>query len=684
MMAPIQAATLRGAAVGVLWVTTTLGVAVVGVLAGLAGCAPAPVVPLPPSVSATAAAGAPRAAWLAPGRVVLAYVRPGGDVFLEATWSPVTGHAVAQLDLATAPPGLDATPALRPVGLRERAEWDALLREVFADLAPADPGQATLVVVQGVDIVFHRDADGALRTYRHERKPAELAVVRTLDEQAFARATIAHLAARAGTTEPVLFATGDPDTGAGFVLFDGATGQSVLIAPAAAPDPAAALGAVGISLDFAQALLLQSHVVAPITRPLASTERFLTHASQSAIAALPRAVGGAAPAPPLAGGGAMDLAAFERELDRLVDSPRAPGRIRLLIDGDAFFTRFVQALQDARESIDIRVYIFDRDAYALAIADLVKARSREIRVRVLLDELGTIGAGADASRTPHPYASPASTPPPSIASHLREGSNVDVRTLANPFLTSDHTKALLFDGRRAFVGGMNIGHQYRYLWHDLMVELEGPVVSHLARDFELAFRRADLVPPAAIAPSPEARPAPAEAGMADLRLLYTRPADPQILRAQLAAIRAARREILVEQAYVSDDEIVAALVAARRRGVDVRVILPTRGDSGFMNSANLIATRAFVANGVRVFAYPGMTHVKAAIYDGWAIVGSANFDKLSLRVNGETCVATSDPAFVAALRRELFDRDFARAAEVTAPPAVGWTTYIADFVADQL
>jgi len=134
--------------------------------------------------------------------------------------------------------------------------------------------------------------------------------------------------------------------------------------------------------------------------------------------------------------------------------------------------------------------------------------------------------------------------------------------------------------------------------------------------------------------------------MVEIRPLYTRPADPQILRAQLAAIRAARREILIEQAYVSDDAIVAALVAARRRGVDVRVILPTRGDSGFMNSANLIATRAFLKNGVRVYAYPGMTHVKVALYDGWAIVGSANFDKLSLRVNGETCIATSDPGFV--------------------------------------
>ena len=98
----------------------------------------------------------------------------------------------------------------------------------------------------------------------------------------------------------------------------------------------------------------------------------------------------------------------------------------------------------------------------------------------------------------------------------------------------------------------------------------------------------------------------------------------------------------------------------------------------------LITTREFVRNGIRVYAYPGMTHVKAALYDGWAVVGSANFDKLSLRVNGETNLATSDPEFAAALRRDLFERDFARSREITTPPEVGWTTYVSDFVADQL
>jgi hypothetical protein len=183
---------------GALWLA-----AAVGTLIPLSGCAPSPVVRAP---DATGSVGASR-------------------------------HAVAQLDLAAAVPNIEAEPGLRPVRLHGRADWDALLREVFADLAPADPRQATLVAAQGGDIVFHRDDGGVLRTWRHERKPAELAVVRTLGEQDFARAVTAHLTARWGTSLPLLFAAGHHESGAGYVLFDPAAGQSVLIAPAATPDP---------------------------------------------------------------------------------------------------------------------------------------------------------------------------------------------------------------------------------------------------------------------------------------------------------------------------------------------------------------------------------------------------------------------------------------------------------------
>ncbi len=103
-----------------------------------------------------------------------------------------------------------------------------------------------------------------------------------------------------------------------------------------------------------------------------------------------------------------------------------------------------------------------------------------------------------------------------------------------------------------------------------------------------------------------------------------------------------------------------------------------------MNGANLLAARAFIRNGVRVYGYPGMTHVKAALFDGWACVGSANFDKLSLRINQETNLATSDPHFVEQIQRELFEADFVRSTEWTEAKPVGWNDYIAEFIADQL
>ena len=103
-----------------------------------------------------------------------------------------------------------------------------------------------------------------------------------------------------------------------------------------------------------------------------------------------------------------------------------------------------------------------------------------------------------------------------------------------------------------------------------------------------------------------------------------------------------------------------------------------------MNSANLLAANAFLRNGVRVYGYPGMSHVKAAIFDGWACVGSANFDKLSLRINQEANLGTSDARFVDRLRRELFEVDFARSRELQETQPVNWTDYIAEFIADQL
>lgn len=622
------------------------------------------------------------------------YPGPDGPLILGADWAqaaagaPASSYRAARLEVQSEPIDIDALGSRgRPVTLSSANAWSELLQRLLWSFAPPEPGQAALAVVQGSDVVFVRDGE-RLQFYQLERKPASLKVVRRVTEEELSQSVSKALRERYGADGLVLFDTGGSTAGRALVLVDIARGQTVLVIPASAPvagtpppDPAQAL-------SVTEALVLRSHVVTPLTQPVTAAARLTWLTLQTAIGLVPKP----RPAPiavPPAGGVAipMDLAAFDRELDERFGARATPARLDLLIDGDAYFPRLVQAIQDARESVLVRVYIFDTDPYALQVADLLKERSKSIRVQVLLDELGTIAAARTVGRLPYAGGYPYAGAPGSIVDYLQNGSGVLVRTVANPWLTSDHTKAIIIDGERAFVGGMNIGLEYRYEWHDLMVEVQGAVAARMARDFELAWSHAavggDLARLArALDREPDPAPAPPDAPF--VRVLTTHTGNPEILTAQLMAIRRARHLIYVEQPYVSDDEVIAALVDARRRGVDVRVVLPTAGDSGFMNAANLVATNVFVRNGVRVYAYPGMTHVKAAIFDGWACLGSANYDKLSLRINRELDIATTDPTFVTALRRDLFEHDFARAREITEPQPLGWSTYISSFIANQL
>jgi phosphatidylserine/phosphatidylglycerophosphate/cardiolipin synthase-like enzyme len=169
-----------------------------------------------------------------------------------------------------------------------------------------------------------------------------------------------------------------------------------------------------------------------------------------------------------------------------------------------------------------------------------------------------------------------------------------------------------------------------------------------------------------------------------VRILQTRNFDSQIHKAQIAAIRGAQSYILIENPYLSDDRTVYELARARRRGVDVRVIVPLRGNHGPLNASNKITINKLLEHGVRVYQYPGMTHIKAAVYDGWISVGSANFDKLSLEINKELNLATSDPETVEALLDRLFIPDLLTSREITEPLDTSTSTRIAEIIVDEL
>ncbi len=561
--------------------------------------------------------------------------------------------------------------------VQETPRWQEIQRRIFRGAVEPASHEGIAVSVPREDYLLYFDDAGNARIdplrevadhYRiHAVMTSEELRVRILDAVSETR-TPPPAAAAGPASARQLFAVGQ--AGAGSLQFVYADPGRRTLALLRCPPRMTDRGTGNLFRQGAQTLghLMRSHLLDVLPRPVSSLYRGLFLLSDTAVDTMrpdwPVLLSGR-PIPPLNEGATMDLDAFEAELDRITDRESTTGTIDYLIDGEAYFGRLMESILDATESIKLRTYIFDDDDYAKEIADLLKQRSREgIDVQVLLDGLGTLTAAMEA-----PDALPvAHQPPPSVQRYLEQDSEVEVRVIPNIFLTGDHIKTVLVDGRHGFTGGMNIGREYRYEWHDMMAELHGPVIDELRWDFDLAWVHAGWSGDLGYAMQ-RARPRRtlADAGGYPLRVLYTRASRSEILSAQLEAIRRAERYIYIQNAYFSNDTLLFELLQARLRGVDVRVIIPLETDRGLITRDNALAANVMLEHGIRVYIYPGMSHVKAAVYDGWACFGSANFDRLSLRVNKEMNIATSHPDAVERLLAELFEPDFARSREVTEP-----------------
>jgi phosphatidylserine/phosphatidylglycerophosphate/cardiolipin synthase-like enzyme len=434
-------------------------------------------------------------------------------------------------------------------------------------------------------------------------------------------------------------------------------------------------------------LIFECNALALLKNPVSSLARlgnllFQTFVSLTRLP-FPKPVG---PFPPLGHSPGTDLVEWEKWLDKHTSTHREYGSLRLLIDGERFFPRFERAVSNATDHVHVHVYMFDNDDVALDAADQLKRKSGQVKVDVILDRLASMAAAGipPATPPPKPYV-----PPGSIAKYLKKDSGVRVRPFLNPFCSYDHSKVYLVDGVRAWMGGMNIAREYRSEWHDMMVELEGPVVGALEHEYRLDWAHAgplgDLAYLQALLSAPRAANfAPANAAWTEMRLLPTKTTRKPFLKAVVRSLQNARSYVYVENPYLFDKRVTTELVLARRRGVDVRVILPHVNDSRTGGRAELITANYLVQQGVRVFFYPGMTHVKALLVDDWACVGSGNLNQFGLRLCQEHNVATSDRAFSARLRHDLFEEDFSHSYELAEPVAVEWKDFLADIVLEGL
>ncbi len=614
----------------------------------------------------------------------------GHNDYLYASWKDkrekgnLYSHGLSEIVFLKKSHKFSKNSSLIPVQSCEK--WKALLEQVKQRLAPEKAGYGVSIVLNYQELVLYRDEDNTVYLKKFKDIPSYIKVVGLLKENRIAAEIVKLLENEAASgSSRFLFRTDNIyHGGIAFVFIDTGKKQSIFLTTPYHPEYVFSPGSN--PLVYMARWFYRSGIVTVVKNPVTTMYRLYCRLKHSAAVILTGSE--KSKIKPLLASNArsMDLEEWENTLDRRFPKNKPfKGKVEFLIDGEKFFPRLIENLQNAEKSIWLRTYIFDNDDYAVKIADILKSKSQDIKVRVLADHMGCMSAAGSLPASPIP---PEFEFPYDIFNYLKKDSKIKVRATTNPWFTADHNKSIIVDGNTAYLGGMNIGREYRYEWHDLMMEVKGPIVGRLKRDFKLAWSHAgpfgDLGYIVSGASSKKAELAEESPELYDIRPLYTKSGSSQIFDAQLEAIRNAKKYIYIQNPYFTENKILNELILARGRGVDVRVILPSTSNHGIMDSSNVVTTNVMIENGIRVYHYPNKSHIKAAIYDGWACLGTANFDALSLRINLETNLAFSNPAAVETLKEELFEKDFSVSREITIPVKVTFKDYLGEMISNQL
>ena len=331
--------------------------------------------------------------------------------------------------------------------------------------------------------------------------------------------------------------------------------------------------------------------------------------------------------------------------------------VKLLTNGSEYFPALVAAIDTAKREIRLETYIFATDSLAKSVvAALVRARQRDILVRVIVDGFGTQNFRLQLGRE--------------LANAgcevLVYRADVAMLPYRRQRLRRLHRKLVVIDGCLAFVGGINIiddstdtpPNLPRF---DYAVAIEGPLVVEIhhsmcrvwhmlswAQMKERPGRETNALAP----PGPAGLMRAAYLVRDNLRHRH------DIENAYLGAIYSAQKEVLLASAYFLPGlRFRRALLHAAQRGVKVTILLQGKGDHPVLRNAERFLYAQFVGSGIRIVEYrSGFLHAKVGVIDQhWATVGSSNIDPFSLLLAREANVVVDDGNFATGLRTSLLE-----------------------------
>jgi cardiolipin synthase len=344
---------------------------------------------------------------------------------------------------------------------------------------------------------------------------------------------------------------------------------------------------------------------------------------------------------------APDAGALERHLaveQAVAESPLFAGNtVSILRDGEQTFPAMFAAIQGAKRYLYLEYYIFeDVNCSGEQLSDLLIAKAQDgVRIALIYDGIGSLSTPADFfGKLKNAGIQVIQFNPPNP---LHAGGHFALNA-------RDHRKMLIADGTVVIVGGVNLSSTYQSspgsssklaatqqdVWHDTDMQISGPVAIQLEKLFREHWREQGgptLAPP-------EDPGAIHANGSEVVRIIGS---TPRHLKSRyyvtvLSAIRNAEKNIWITAAYFAPTHREKEdLIHAARRGVDVRLLLPSHSDSSAALQVQHSHYEALLHSGIKIYERnDGILHSKTMVVDGvWSITGSSNFDYRSVIFNDE-------------------------------------------------
>jgi len=330
--------------------------------------------------------------------------------------------------------------------------------------------------------------------------------------------------------------------------------------------------------------------------------------------------------------------------------------VRLLVGGADFYAELGREIQAAERHVHIEFYIFRADSRGEELlGHLVAAARRGVEVRVLLDGLGCLGTPSRFFRPLREAGGRFAWFHPSQFFRLRWHINL-----------RNHRKLQIIDGRVAFVGGMNLGREYAGEdpkigpWRDLTLALHGAAAGKLQAVFadDWFFATREKLSDLRYYPRPQTGARMLVQPMAD----GPDSAEDPIQSSIVALLSAAKQRAWLTCGYfVPFEPLLTALKLCAARQVDVRLLVSERTDHPLLVQVGRSYYEELLQYGVKIYEFDAaVNHSKCAMIDDrWVMVGSANFDIRSMRLNFELNTLVRDPVLAGELERVLIG-DFER------------------------